>query len=826
MTISLTRKGSVPDLAAATLGFPGDGAPLELDCVGTIVYLLQGPFGPTPGGVGGITQDVPYVLTAFDVSNPSAPFFDSSATVTGSGLNAYGISGYFGRAIDLDANIYYVLDGGPASDALATELGDSGHSVSPILFMFDISDPTNISYTGAIYATRDAPSDSTGFWDETNLYNALGISIDSVGPVYTAVAVNPDTDENTVVGFRDAPSPTPSDIDPYPGEDSQSGLFYLSIADDVGWAWYVDSQDPSSWFPSPSSSSSIMVLSSTESFTSLGFLALDPDTDIWVVIAVDLSGTPYGIYQKANGSLHIVDNTGSEVSEFNDTGKIVANGTNLFVGGQYRQDGFQQVGSGDINVWDVTDPTAPNEIAMGLLGATSLPYGNVQAFDLSSDGTTLYTIDEDINAGQVEFAVWEIDYGGGGGGGGGAGDADGNICVWVVDIETLVSAAYLVPLTASGTPGTGGRACSSAGYIYFSDSSSGTVWVLDVTNAQNPKYLGSVQAAGPILDMFVCGAQLYLAMGNFGAAIYDVTVPATPTLVSTFGSGGVNYTSVWGNIEWVFLTDPTAGGFAIYDISTPASPAILFTTEGYPNVSDIVVEGTFVYVTDLEGTISVIEFFNSEGTFLINDISDSFTGPPNVVPGLGWICVADGQIFGAQANTVASAQLTGAAQTGEVVTQMTVATGATGSFAGTDAGGNVIPNAAWTTGKPVVVGPWLIVGGQSSGEYAVAVFYVGGFECTNVHAGALFSQKIDSARISSEVIDVSNTLSAKEIVALGGVTAEDIKAPRGFSAIEIEGDPSSVDLAPGRFNVFVNKGTGQVVVAYNDGERIKTRTLV
>ena len=757
-------------------------APLALDVIGTTAFYLDGH------RIGGGTV----TLTAIDISTPASPAILSFASFSdGNAFTQYAI----------DGTNYYVLVKG-----------------SQIVYVFDISDPSSLnlatSYSGTDFVDAGTPPQIgitvNAIVEGTDGIVILGVGADSEiiggtpepgGPPWhgEAAASQSLTAPSDLVIVSDNPIGPPGDdttlsaIQPV-GDDiaaEAAGATVFCIYNSNG----TEAED-----------SGLLILNT---HTLARIALIDVSILGASVSAFAVSGTGY-VYFQNNVNQWLYDDTGALISTGLILGgepfRVTGDGTKLYCG------------QGDITVFDISDIASPTQDPDTPYFSTDYPdwptsgYGGVSAFDMSSDGLTLYTIDQsasDVTALQVEFSIWHLEEGGGGGGGtGGPGDASGTICVWTVDIETLVSAAYLIPFEA-GTIGKNGRACSSAGFVYFTDDSTSKVWILDVRNPQNPKYVGNFSIAGAVKDMDVCGYQLYLALGDAHCSIFDITYPADPLLVATFGDG--SFTSVWGNTEWLLLVDTSAGELFVYDISDPVSPTLAVSASGFSGVADVIAEGTIIYLTDLNGTLWVVEFVNNEGSaYDLNTIIDGLS-----VKGLGGIDVADGQIFGANGDTVGSAQLVGEVATGEDLSGLTANQTSSGPFAGTDSGGNVIPSVnPWTTGKPVAAGKYLVVGAQSSGEYAVAIFDVGGFTCPSITTGSVSARKINSARISTDILDASGLIITRALIAHNGI-----------AAYESASDPTTSDILEGRFAVWYNSGSGDTKLWANIGGVLKSVLL-
>ncbi len=102
----------------------------------------------------------------------------------------------------------------------------------------------------------------------------------------------------------------------------------------------------------------------------------------------------------------------------------------------------------------------------------------------------------------------------------------------------------------------------------------------------------------------VTSGNLAYVIGTQDITIIDVSNPANPTVVGTFGSGtlnssGTNLVALAGN-ELVVASSNTDGtfNFLVYSLSNPTSPTLLGnTTINYYQVGSMFVQGTTAYVT-------------------------------------------------------------------------------------------------------------------------------------------------------------------------------------------------------------------------------------
>ena len=114
--------------------------------------------------------------------------------------------------------------------------------------------------------------------------------------------------------------------------------------------------------------------------------------------------------------------------------------------------------------------------------------------------------------------------------------------------------------------------------------------ILDITNPEDVQEVGALEGED-LLAIAVDGDYAFVGRGTDGIGVYDISDPASPTLVHTSDTpGSANGIAVAGTTMYVADGD-NAGGpdFRIYDISTPESPTLLGEFEAGGFVTFVVV---------------------------------------------------------------------------------------------------------------------------------------------------------------------------------------------------------------------------------------------
>lgn len=420
--VSGGSSGGGPTLGLTPVGHidPIGTAPLALDLGDGGVALYLDGIGSNNGSATG------YTLTAIDISTPSEPVVMSSVTVnTSSGPNGTAPGGFLGYCIVGDS--YYVLDQGVVGGGGGTEpLTGTPPATQSMVYMFDISDPNSLGLAstvpGSSFSTNSLANGGVGL---TCIHSfaptASGLAYGGFGTltpqssspftVRAGVLALPGVPENLILLGTEIEDP------PF---GPNNAFEFMSATDTAIFGHFADASN----LPNLSS---VMILNPASLAVGPQYLTTD---NLNAIIAVDFGGDSYGFIQGSAHTQTVIDATATVVDTFDDYGQIRLAGStpSLFIGGMMRQGAgsgggvgtLVTTGTADINIWDASDITALNQTD-GPLFATTYPdgkYSNIQAFDVSADGSLIYTIDQgpgDADVPQFEFSIWSLTSSGGSG---------------------------------------------------------------------------------------------------------------------------------------------------------------------------------------------------------------------------------------------------------------------------------------------------------------------------------------------------------------------------------------------------------------------------
>lgn len=271
-----------------------------------------------------------------------------------------------------------------------------------------------------------------------------------------------------------------------------------------------------------------------------------------------------------------------------------------------------------IQIVDITNPAAPTNISFVTTqsGAGQIDASNNDVLDIHVEGTTLYAgtyggglLIVDVSTPASPVILGKINLSGQSW----AVNKIGNYVyvgspttgLDVIDVSnpaspSLVTSAATMPLRHIQVVGN---------KIYGSSSTS--LFVIDVSTPTAPSIIGSlVVATNLAYETYYRGGYLYAVdKGSFFLRTYDVTNPASISLVNTSAVGSDDFRSIYGYGTKIYVS--TGGGGAgsvrVYDVTTPATPtldgSIALTNRGY----EIMFQNGFVYTSNFDGKLQIVK---------------------------------------------------------------------------------------------------------------------------------------------------------------------------------------------------------------------------
>ncbi|MBX2828676.1 MAG: choice-of-anchor B family protein [Flavobacteriaceae bacterium] len=214
-------------------------------------------------------------------------------------------------------------------------------------------------------------------------------------------------------------------------------------------------------------------------------------------------------------------------------------------------------------------------------------------------------------------------------------DATGNVYaivggngMSVVDVTDPTNPTEVAHLT--GVPGFDVKVWQN--YVYCATGGGGDAAIVDISDPANPLQVGTF----PSSHNFHIDDRGYMYNSSPGVRIYDLNPnPTSPTFLTQVGSEGHDVT-VRGNI--MIDCHGFAGTF-IYDVTDPASPSLITAisdpTITYHHQGDISTDGNYVYICDELGNhpqadISVWDISDPGNPQRVSEVADAPATPHNL----------------------------------------------------------------------------------------------------------------------------------------------------------------------------------------------------
>lgn len=137
--------------------------------------------------------------------------------------------------------------------------------------------------------------------------------------------------------------------------------------------------------------------------------------------------------------------------------------------------------------------------------------------------------------------------------------------------------------------------------------------VFDISTPASPTLMGTYNSPGSAFHVIQEGSLAYLADGSLGLQVVDMTNPAAPVAIGTYNTPGTAQ-MVAKKDNYVFVAD--AGHVEIVDVSTPTAPVLKRTLNksefGNKNAKGVTIRGNYLY----------IQLYNGYEVFDISDIDN------------------------------------------------------------------------------------------------------------------------------------------------------------------------------------------------------------
>ena len=130
--------------------------------------------------------------------------------------------------------------------------------------------------------------------------------------------------------------------------------------------------------------------------------------------------------------------------------------------------------------------------------------------------------------------------------------------------------------------------------------------ILNISNSEEPKLIGSYNTYGYTRDMCIYGNYAYLPwyLSTWGLDIINITTPSRPQFLTTYTLTGAP-TDVFVRGHYLFLVGNHKG--LIFDINNPTAPSQVGMWDSPGSPVSIVVEGDYAYVAAYNSGLSIVD---------------------------------------------------------------------------------------------------------------------------------------------------------------------------------------------------------------------------
>jgi len=206
-----------------------------------------------------------------------------------------------------------------------------------------------------------------------------------------------------------------------------------------------------------------------------------------------------------------------------------------------------------------------------------------------------------------------------------------------LDVSGYLRNVYVHPSVITNSEG---QANLYAFGVGGSDKNPSGLWIIDVTNPQNPRQIGSYQTSEPVLDISVDGRAAYLLLEDHGLLTLDIGDPTVPQLRWSQGSEG-DYSRVYRVGRRLYVAKKSQG-VQLFHMENIEAPGLVFKfATGALMFQDIVVSDNYAYAVDSERGLWVIDISELKSP-TISEFDSTPGTPRGLTLANGRLYLADG----------------------------------------------------------------------------------------------------------------------------------------------------------------------------------------
>jgi hypothetical protein len=178
-------------------------------------------------------------------------------------------------------------------------------------------------------------------------------------------------------------------------------------------------------------------------------------------------------------------------------------------------------------------------------------------------------------------------------------------------------------LSVVGSVGTDDRphyVAVSGTYAYVVNYSSGTMQVINISNAAAPTVTGSLSGLVSPVSIAVSGNYAYVTTFVGHLKVINISNPASPSLVSSTNTGILpRSVAISGN--YAYVVNQSSHNMKVLNITNPATPTIVGTVTTNSTPVNVAVAGNYAYVTNYSGSMQVIDISNPASPSVVGTVT-------------------------------------------------------------------------------------------------------------------------------------------------------------------------------------------------------------
>jgi hypothetical protein len=180
----------------------------------------------------------------------------------------------------------------------------------------------------------------------------------------------------------------------------------------------------------------------------------------------------------------------------------------------------------------------------------------------------------------------------------------------IVDISDPNNPSLVVIVNVAGGIASISTTCiDAANKIAYVGLSNGQVSIYDISQLPNaPVFISAYNRAQSLNGLYITNNRLYIAGGNTGLLIVDVTNPSSPVLLSANNTSGIT-SDVIVNTNYAYVAD-SYNGMLIFNVTNPSSPILLSKFPANGQIFGVTINNNSVYTADNSYGVETVNVSN------------------------------------------------------------------------------------------------------------------------------------------------------------------------------------------------------------------------